>query len=126
MDKMTTAFGQLSKPSRASRTAQRTSIVKTLLGGKVRLLRHNRNPMLYARAYLQGRYVKIRTMETTIREASQIAEEWYFGLRERIRRGVQLHEPLFADIVRDFLTDSTVKASVSRDSTKLREEVDHS
>ena len=67
--------------------------------------------MLYARAYLQGRYVKIRTMETTVREASQVAEEWYLDLRERIRRGVQLHEPLFADVVRDFLTDPTVKAT---------------
>ena len=113
MDKMTTAFGQLSKPSRASRTSQRTSIVKILLGGKVRLLRHNDNPMLYARAYLQGRYVAIRTMETTIRQASQIAEEWYFDLRERIRRGVQLHEPLFADVVREFVSDPTVKASVT-------------
>ena len=112
MDKMTTAFG-LSKRSRASRTPQRTAIVKTLLGGKVRLLRHNRNPMLYARAYLQGRYVKIRTMETTIREASEVAEEWYLDLRERIRRGVQLHEPLFADVVSEFLTDPTVKATVS-------------
>ena len=113
MDKMITGFGQLSKPSRASRTSQRTSIVKILLGGKVRLLRHNDNPMLYARAYLQGRYVAIRTMETTIRQASQIAEEWYFDLREGIRRGVQLHEPLFADVVREFVSDPTVKASVS-------------
>ena len=112
MDKMTTGFGQ-SKPNRGSRTPQRTTIAKTLLGGKVRLLRHNSNPMLYARAYLQGRYVKIRTMETTVRGASQVAEEWYLDLRERIRRGVQLHEPLFGDVIRDFLTDPTVKASVS-------------
>ena len=88
-------------------------MVKSLLGGKIRLLRHNDNPMLYARSYQQGRYVKIRTMETTIGAASKVAEDWFYELKTRIRRGDQLHEPLFSDIVRDFLGDPSIEGGVS-------------
>ena len=69
--------------------------------------------MLYARAFVQGRYKVVRTSETTISRATPVAEGWFYDIQNRIRAGEQLHEPLFADIVRDFLTDHTVKASVS-------------
>lgn len=111
MDNPTPA-SKSSLPRPASRT-QRTVTVKSLLGGKVRLLRHNNNPMLYARASFQGGYVTLRTLETTIRAASQVAEDWYLDLRARARRGEQLHEPLFAALVQEFLSDPSVKASVS-------------
>ena len=103
-----------SKRARPSIRKQRTTIVTTLLGGKIRLLRHNDHAMPYARAYLQGRYVSMRTMETSIRGASKVAEDWYFDLKTRVRQGDQLHEPLFADIVRDFLVDPTIKGAVSK------------
>ena len=79
----------------------------------MRLIRQNQNPMLYARAFVQGRYKVVRTSETTISRATPVAEGWFYDIQNRIRAGEQLHEPLFADVVRDFLTDPTVKASVS-------------
>ena len=103
------------KPNKKKKTArkQRTTIVTSLLGGKIRLLRYNDNPMLYARSYIQGRYVSVRTKETTIRKASKVAEEWFYELKTRVRQGEQLHEPLFSDIVRDFLVDPSIKGGVS-------------
>ncbi|MEE2636643.1 MAG: hypothetical protein VYE68_05340 [Acidobacteriota bacterium] len=97
------------KTARPSSAKQRTTTVTSLLGGKIRLLRHNDNPTLYARSYIQGRYVKIRTMETSIRKASKVAEDWFYELQTRVRQGGQLHEPLFADIVREFLVDPSIK-----------------
>ena len=101
------------KHARPSLAKQRTTTVTRLLGGKIRLLRHNDNPMLYARSYVQGRYVSIRTMETTIGAASKVAEDWFYELKARVRRGDQLHEPLFADIVREFLVDPSIQGGVS-------------
>lgn len=112
MDK-TVKANQKKKRVRPSSANQRTTIVTSLLGGKIRLLRHNDNPMLYARSYVQGRYVSIRTMETGIGAASKFAEAWFYELKTRVRRGDSLHEPLFSDIVRDFLVDPSIKGAVS-------------
>ena len=101
------------KHARPALAKQRTTTVTRLLGGKIRLLRHNDNPMLYARSYVQGRYVSIRTMETGIRNASKVAEDWFFELKTRVRQGDQLHEPLFSDIVREFLVDPSIQGAVS-------------
>jgi hypothetical protein len=112
MDNLVKAVSR-SKRARPSIRKQRTTIVTTLLGGKLRLLRHNDHAMLYARAYIQGRYVSTRTMETSIRGASKVAEDWYFDLKTRVRQGDQLHEPLFSEIVREFLVDPSIKRAVS-------------
>ena len=74
-------------PPRPSRTVT----IKKFLDGKVRLERKNDAPMLYARAYLQGKYVVVRTKETNFARAQAFAENWYLELRDRIRRGEQLH-----------------------------------
>jgi hypothetical protein len=112
MDK-TVKPNQKKKRVPPSSAKQRTTTIKSLLGGKVRLLRHNDNPMLYARSYQQGRYVSIRTMETGIGAASKVAEDWFYELKARVRRGDQVHEPLFSDIVREFLVDPSIKSAVS-------------
>jgi hypothetical protein len=112
MDK-TVKANQKKKRVPPSSAKQRTTTVTSLLGGKIRLLRHNDNPMLYARSYIQGRYVSIRTMETTIGAASKIAEGWFYELKTRVRRGDSLHEPLFSEIVREFLVDPSIKGAVS-------------
>ena len=57
--------------------------------------------------------MSIRTMETTIGAASKVAEDWFYELKARVRRGGQLHEPLFSDIVREFLVDPSIQGGVS-------------
>ena len=93
---------------------RRTTIVKVLLGGKVRLIRQNANPMLYARAYVQGRYIAHRTGEVIETRATEVAERWFYDLQHRIASGEQLHEPTLGLVVRKFLADSSVKAQVSQ------------
>lgn len=84
-----------------------------LLGGKVRLIQQNANPMLYARSFVQGRYRVVRTLETAVPAASRFAEQWFYSLQNRIVGGAQLDAPLFSDLVSDFLKDPKVKVSVS-------------
>jgi hypothetical protein len=52
-------------------------------------------------------------MGISIRAASKVAEEWFFDLKTRVRQGDQLHEPLFSEIVREFLIDPSIKGAVS-------------
>jgi integrase len=85
-----------------------------LLGGKVRLITQNQNPMLYARAFVQGKYKVVRSGETELNRAIPFAEQWFYDIQNRIRSGVQLHEPLFSEIVRDFLVDPSIKGAVSK------------
>jgi hypothetical protein len=73
------------------------------MGGKLRLERRNQNPMIYARTSLQGKNLVYRTQETRIREAAKVAEDWWFGLRDRIQRGERIHERTFAEIAAKFL-----------------------
>lgn len=82
---------------------QTTVTVKKLMGGKLRLERRNNNPMIYARTYFQGKSMVFRTGETRLVQASKVAEDWWFGLRDRINRGEQLHDPTFADCAEKFL-----------------------
>ena len=87
--------------------------VKTLLGGKLRLYTQNQNPMLYARTFVQGRYKVTRTGETTLSNATRIAERWFYDLQHQIRAGAQLHEPTFGQLYRQFCDDETIRKQVS-------------
>ena len=87
--------------------------VRKLLDGKVTLYTQNRNPMVYARAYAQGKRVYLRTGETDERKAVKVAERWFYDIQSRIHSGEHLHEPLFAELVMQFLSDPVVKSGVS-------------
>lgn len=82
---------------------QTTVTVKKLMGGKLRLERRNDNPMIYARTYFQGKSMVFRTGETRLVQASKVAEDWWFGLRDRVNKGEQLHDLTFADCAEKFL-----------------------
>lgn len=99
------------KPTRS--TNKRTTTVCVLLGGKVRLIRQNQNPMLYARAFVQGRYAVTRTGCTSIATARPLAEKWFYNLQHRISAGEHLHTPTFAECVDDFLNDESIQARVA-------------
>ena len=95
-------------PSKPTSTA---ITVRKLLDGKVTLYTQNRNPMVYARAYAQGKRVYLRTGETDERKAVKVAERWFYDIQSRIQSGEHLHEPLFAELVMQFLSDPVVKRS---------------
>jgi hypothetical protein len=82
---------------------QPTEKVKSLLGGKIALERRNRNPMLYARARVQGKQLVYRTGETSILNGTRLAEDWYLSLLDRVRKGEQIHGRTFVDIAERFI-----------------------
>ena len=66
------------------------------------------------RAGVRSGEIQSRTHERDDAQSrNPIAEGWFYDIQNRIRAGEQLHEPKFSDVVSDFLTDPTVKASVS-------------
>src|ERR1700692_2716598 len=85
------------------------------MDGRLRLERRNANPMIYARAYLQGKDVVFRTGQTAPHLAQEVAESWYLDQRERIKRGESLHGRLFSDVADAFLThaDTTLRGEIS-------------
>ena len=82
---------------------QTTETLKKIMDGRVRLERRNANPMIYARAYLQGKDVVFRTNQTAPHLAQEVAENWYLEQRERIKKGEKIHGRLFADVADAFL-----------------------
>lgn len=91
--------------------SQTTSVVTKLMNGKLRLLRHNKNPMIYARAWLKGKgekgkEVSHRTGETELRPAKEVATHWYLEQLERIKKGEHLHGRLFSDVADAFIKHS--------------------
>ena len=83
------------------------------MDGKLRLERRNANQTIYARTYLQGKNLVHRTGESRITDATRVATDWFFGLRERIMRGEQLHAVLFSEVADKFLKHAEQVKSVS-------------
>lgn len=92
---------------------QTTETVKKLMDNRLRLERRNANPMIYARTFLQGKNIVLRTGETSLKPATAVAKDWYLGLLERIRRGEQLHGISFENAVERFLPHAAKERGVS-------------
>lgn len=92
---------------------QTTETLKKLMDNRLRLERRNANPMIYARTFLQGKNVVVRTGETSLKPATAVAKDWYLGLLERVRRGEQLHGISFENAVERFLPHAAKERGVS-------------
>jgi integrase len=94
---------------------QTTETLATLNLGKLRLERRRTGKFIYARAFLQGRYVGCSTGEETLGAASKVAQTWYLEHLDRIRKGEHLHGRSFAECAEAFLThaDQTLKNEIS-------------
>jgi hypothetical protein len=87
----------------APKRQQRTLTVERLYRGKLRIERRNTSRMLYARAFLQGKYVVRSTGESTMGAATKVATDWYLEQLDRIRKGESLHGRMFAEVAEKFL-----------------------
>lgn len=97
-----------SKPRRQS-----TETLETLYDGKLRLERRNGGAKIYARTFLQGKAVVKSTGARTLKEATRIATDWYLELRDRVRKGEELHGKTFADMAEAFLDHADLVREVS-------------
>ena len=82
---------------------QSTETLQKLYDGKLRLERRNGGSKIYARTFLQGKAIVKSTGVRTEKEAVKIATDWYLELRDRIRKGEELHGKSFEEMADAFL-----------------------
>src|SRR5471030_2023391 len=82
---------------------QTSETVARLYDGKLRLERRNDGAKIYARTFMQGHNMVRSTGERTVTAATKIATDWYLDMRDRIRRGENLHGRSFAASAEAFL-----------------------
>lgn len=92
---------------------QSTETLEKLYDGKLRLERRNGGSKIYARTYIQGKSIIKSTGVRTVKEATRIATDWYLELRDRVRKGEELHGVAFADVAEKFLAHADLVREVS-------------
>jgi hypothetical protein len=92
---------------------QTTETLQKLYDGKLRLERRNGGSKIYARTYLQGRSMIHSTGELTLHAATKIATDWYLDLRDRLRKGEDLHGRSFAETAEAFIEHADQVREVS-------------
>jgi hypothetical protein len=97
----------------AARRQQTTETIAKLYDGKLRLERRNGSPKISARTFLQGKNVVFSTQEQTLPAATKVATNWYLDLRDRVRKGEQLHGRSFADMAEAFILHANRVREVS-------------
>lgn len=80
-----------------------THLLRKLFDGRVRLETQNQNPMIYARAYVQGKLRVFRTMHTNEHSAAKAAGDWYLALLHRVRSGERLDAATFGMMAEKFM-----------------------
>lgn len=97
----------------AVRRQQTTETLQKLYDGKLRLERRNGGSKIYARTFLQGKSIMHSTGELTLPAATKVATNWYLDLRDRLRKGEDLHGRSFADVAEAFLLHADQVREVS-------------
>ena len=71
--------------------------------GRLRLEKLPTTKNISARLYIQGKYVRKSTGESTLARAKDVASEWFKDLLTRDRNGQKIHGAKFADYAKSFL-----------------------
>src|ERR1035437_9856148 len=75
----------------------------TVLGGKVHLYKRDDDSRYWQCAsYLAGKNRRESTKEESLAKAKDFAEDWYLGLRGKLRDGVLITEKTFRDAAAQF------------------------
>ncbi|TGV62382.1 site-specific integrase, partial [Mesorhizobium sp. M00.F.Ca.ET.149.01.1.1] len=77
----------------------------TILEGKVHVYRRNDSPIWHCSTYLKGKNWRVSTKEESLSKAKDWAEDWYFGLKDKGRRGELVTEKTFKDAADQFITE---------------------
>lgn len=75
----------------------------TILGGKVHVYRRDESPKWQCSSYLAGRNRRTSTKADSLSQAKEFAEDWYLGLRGKVRDGELHGEKTFKDAARKFM-----------------------
>ncbi len=80
----------------------------TILGGKVHVYKRDGSPLWQCSAYLAGKNRRVSTKEESLSLAKQFAEDWYLGLRGKVREGQLTAEKTFGDAAKRFAVEYEV------------------
>lgn len=80
----------------------------TILGGKVYIYKRGEGKFWQCSTYLQGHNNRSSTKQQSLQLAKDVAEDWYFELRGKDRRGETIREKTFADAATKFLAEYRV------------------
>jgi integrase len=92
---------------------QTTEVVAKLYDGKLRLERRNGAAVISARTFLQGKLIRKSTGESTLRDATKVATDWYLELHDRARKGEHLHGRSFDNVAEAFIAHADEVREVS-------------
>lgn len=87
-----------------------------ILGGKVRVYRRETGDNWYCATFLKGRNRRKSTKEDSLARAKEFAEDWYFGLVDKDRRGEVLSERTFSDAAKKFMAEYEVLTDGERNA----------
>jgi len=88
----------------------------TILEGKVHVYRRNGSPTWQCSTYLKGTNWRVSTKEDSLAKAKEWAEDWYFGLKDKGRRGELLAEKTFKEAADQFTTEYEVLTEGERNA----------
>lgn len=88
----------------------------TILEGKVHLYRRNGSPTWQCSTYLSSRNWRVSTKETSLSKAKEWAEDWYFNLKDKGRKGELAAEKTFRDAAEQFMAEYEVLTSGERNA----------
>lgn len=99
----------------------------TILGGKVHVYRRDNSSLWQCSTYLAGKNRRVSTKEDSLAKAKDFAEDWYLGLRGKVRNGELSSEKTFREAAIQFereyqiITEGQRNAEyVEGHSTRLR------
>lgn len=87
-----------------------------ILEGKVHVYRRNGSPIWQCSTYLKGKNWRVSTKEESLSKAKEWAEDWYFGLKDKNRRGELLGEKTFKDAADQFIAEYEVLTQGERNA----------
>lgn len=93
----------------------------TILEGKVHVYRRNDSPIWHCSTYLKGKNWRVSTKEESLSKAKDWAEDWYFGLKDKGRRGELTSEKTFKDAADQFITEYEVLTEGERNERWVKD-----
>ncbi len=74
----------------------------TILGGKVHVYRRDNSSLWQCSTYLAGKNRRVSTKEDGLAKAKDFAEDWFLGLRGKVRNGEITGEKTFREAAVQF------------------------
>lgn len=93
----------------------------TILEGKVHVYRRNDSPIWHCSTFLKGKNWRVSTKEESLSRAKDWAEDWYFGLKDKGRRGELVGEKTFKDAADQFISEYEVLTDGERNARWVKD-----